>query len=103
MASKFSWKTISRVNGGSHIHSWKIRLIGKPEIKYLDELITVLHNGGFEYRFTNSTTGFTRKYTQDVLYYDRAYLSLIDGQTGEVIADRGDVIRICVYTRKEVK
>lgn len=110
------WNTVGKLNVERKEHSWTIRLVGKPEEKYLMELIKFLDAGKFIYRITNSSLTdpcFTKTWHIDPtkvkddalfsdilttgLYWDDVHKTLISDYTYEVLAVRGETIRVCVY------
>lgn len=120
---KLKWKTIEKLNVKRTDHTWKIRLVGKPEFDYLAQLINGLDAGKFTYRITNHTQ---RYYTVDdvrrnlrhnwvvapdcvnpnpflidepgvTVWKDYYGTYVVNINTGEIYADRGDVITIMVY------
>lgn len=115
----YYWKTLMRTNAVHNEHSWTIRIIGNDEIRYFEQLVSFLDTNKFVYRVTNSswrTTNYCRKwYIDPTLLSDAYYIPgseiypaglrwyregyMLHVETGEVIARRGDTIRIQVYKR----
>lgn len=116
---KHNWKTLMRTNAEHNDHSWTIRIVGNDEVKYFKQLVSFLDTNKFVYRVINSSrrqTNYCRKwYIDSTLLSDAAYIPgsetypaglhweregyVIHVYTGEIIAYRGDIIRIQVYKR----
>ena len=116
MSKQLRWKTLGKMNVERNAHSWTIRLVGKPEEQYLMELIKFLDDNKFVYKITNSslkkphwtntwhvdpTKVKTDEMFSDILptglYWDDVHKVLTSDYTYEVLAVRGETIRICVY------
>lgn len=122
MSKQLRWKTISKLNAYREGHTWHIYLVGKPEIKYTQDTLLILHNAGFVCRFTNHSLdqNYTNVWYADpskhnvviepnsaVLNYilpadivwkerDRCFVSR---SAGEVLARQGESISIMAYKR----
>lgn len=122
------WKTMQKLNVKRTDHTWKIKLVGEPEFKYVEELIKFLNNNEFVYRITNLTEKQCCRQWHIVPYidpmlldYENIYPHIIDRcgrywftlrATGEILAKQYETISIMVYKnttqlrvvdRKEVK
>lgn len=122
------WKTMQKLNVKRTDHTWKIKLVGEPEFKYVEELIKFLNNNEFVYRITNQTVKNSYKQWHIVPYIDPMLLDysnifphtidryghnhLAMRATGEILAEQYETISIMVYKnttqlrvvdRKEVK
>ena len=99
MKKNYQWKTLANDQCAQQEHSWKIRIIGYPEIKYLSELIQFLGVLGNRYRITNSSTGQSWTITPDSspVYAIHRCDYVYDIRTGEVFAVNGDILRVLVY------
>lgn len=116
---KYNWKTMAKTNATRNDHSWTIRIIGNDEVKYFEQLVSYLDTNKFVYRVINSSRRQTvycdKWYIDSTLLSDAAYIPgseihpaglhwvrdgyIVHVETGEIIAYRGDTIRIQVYKR----
>lgn len=107
------WKTLGKMNVERNAHSWTIRLVGKPEYNYLQELIKFLEANKFVYKVTNSSSPreVNRHWYVDPTQKECGWLGeilnamnthkelgyYVHSETGEIIAAPGDTLRVCVY------
>lgn len=106
------WKTMKRLNVQRTDHTWKVRLIGKPEFKYVEELIRALDAGGFTYRIINHSLSqhdcrnwvFSNNcINHDWWLVQKPYITAMgmeyfyNSYSGEIYATRNETISIMVY------
>ena len=95
----YKWKTMQNTQATRQEHSWKLRLIGYPEVEYCSQLIRFLGKLGKRYRIVNSTTKqqWVIRPDNSPVYAIHRCEHIYDIRTGEVFAVNGDVLRILVY------
>lgn len=114
---KYRWKTMGKLNVKKGEHSWTVRLVGKPEIKYLNDLLLFLEDNKFVYRF--KVEGCTY-YINENAYYDETFHRddinidirpsvidktysyhkhgyYVDQGSGEILAEPGQTVTVMVY------
>jgi hypothetical protein len=110
MSKQLRWKTIGKLNVERKEHSWTIRLVGKPEYRYLKELIEFLDANEFVYRLTTYRTWHfapnqkykpfnkNRLYPTGTINIDLEHTQVYEKYMGELFAaGYGATVRVLVY------
>lgn len=114
---KYRWSTMSKDNVKKGKHSWTVRLVGKPEINYLNELLFFLEDNNFVYRFKvegctyyiNKNAYYDETFHRDDINIDirpsvidrteiyHTHGTYVDMGSGEILAERGQTVSVMVY------
>ena len=114
---KYRWSTMSKLNVKKGEHSWTVKLVGKPEINYLNNLLLFLEDNNFVYRFK---VGKCTYYISKDAYYDETFHRndinvdirpsiisrnyfyhkhgfYVDQGSGEILAEPGQTVTVLIY------